>query len=47
MAKQKKSNAKRGKRRGDEDTRQRRKFSCGGRIEAYTIGEALGKKKWP
>ena len=26
-----------------EDTKQRRKFARGGRIEAYTMGEALGK----
>ena len=26
-----------------EDTKQRRKFERGGRIEAYTMGEALGK----
>lgn len=25
----------------------RRKYTRGGRIEAYTMGEALGKKKWP
>jgi len=31
--------------RGSEDTRQKRKFAKGGRIEAYTFGEALGKKK--
>jgi len=31
-----------------EDARNRRKFKKGGRIEAYTMGEALGKKgsKW-
>jgi len=25
----------------------RRKFDKGGRIEAYTFGEALDSKKWP
>lgn len=37
-----------GKRRGgSEDDRQRRKYDRGGRIEAYTMGEALGSKNWP
>lgn len=30
-----------------EDTAQRKKYDRGGRIEAYTMGEALGKKKHP
>lgn len=30
-----------------EDTKQRRKYRKGGRIEAYTFGEALGSKNWP
>jgi len=30
-----------------EDAPQRRKFSRGGRVEAYTFGEALGSKRWP
>jgi len=25
----------------------RLKYEKGGRIEAYTMGEALGKKRWP
>ena len=28
-----------------EDTRQRRKYAKGGRIEAYTFGEATKKRK--
>jgi len=35
------------KRMVDEDTKQSRKYKRGGRIEAYTMGEALGSKKWP
>lgn len=31
--------------KGSEDDRQRKKYAKGGRIEAYTFGEALGKKK--
>lgn len=48
-AKSSEKDKKKRKRRGggDEDTRQRRKFARGGRIEAYTMGEALGKKRWP
>ena len=30
-----------------EDRKQRRKYAKGGRIEAYTMGDALGKKKDP
>jgi len=30
-----------------EDKRQRSKYKKGGRIEAYTFGEALGSKNWP
>ncbi len=32
---------------GSGDTKARRKHSRGGRIEAYTLGEALGGKNWP
>jgi len=32
---------------GKEDVRQRKKYNKGKRIEAYTFGEALGKKGWP
>ena len=35
------------KRKGNEDAKQRRKYAKGGRIEAYTFGEALGSKNWP
>lgn len=35
------------KRRGSEDDKQRRKYSRGGRIEAYTFGEAQRSKRWP
>ncbi len=43
-----KSKAKTTKRvSGSEDTKQRRKHSRGGRIEAYTFGETLGDKDWP
>jgi len=50
MAKRKSVSRKRStlKKRGkDEDTRQRKKYKKGGRIEAYTFGEALGSKGWP
>ncbi len=30
-----------------EDRSARRKYKRGGRIEAYTFGEALGSKRWP
>ena len=43
-------NSKRGKqkkRKASEDTRQRRKYARGGRIEAYTMGEASGGKGFP
>lgn len=36
-----------GKAGGNEDARQRRKYARGGRIEAYTFGEALSNKDWP
>jgi len=42
-----KKKAPKRKGRRDEDTRQRRKFKRGARVEAYTFGEALGKKRWP
>jgi len=35
------------KSRGSEDAKQRRKYEHGGRIEAYTMGEALSSKDWP
>ena len=38
---------KRKKKGGNEDDKQRRKFKKGGRIEAYTMGEALDNKDWP
>lgn len=50
MTKSKKVKPKTKRRRsrsGSEDDRQRRKYAKGGRIEAYTFGEALGKKQWP
>ena len=44
--KKKKTNKKQMKRRSrSEDTSQRKKYSRGGRIEAYTFGETLKKKK--
>jgi len=32
---------------GSGDKAQRKKYAQGGRIEAYTFGEALKKDKWP
>jgi len=32
---------------GGHDVKSRRKYDRGGRIEAYTIGEALSSKNWP
>jgi len=32
---------------GGHDVKSRRKYDKGGRVEAYTFGEALGKKSWP
>lgn len=32
---------------GGHDTKSRRKWRRGGRVEAYTMGEALGPKGWP
>lgn len=32
---------------GGHDVKSRKKFDRGGRVEAYTFGEALGKKDWP
>lgn len=43
----KKVKAKAKRKRVSEDTKQRRKYARGGRIEAYTYGEALGSKDWP
>ena len=49
MVKRKVKNTKKKKRRTDEDTRQRRKYKRGGRVEAYTFGEVTSKKgrSWP
>jgi len=50
VPKKKKATAKptkRKKRKVGEDTRQRRKYKRGGRIEAYTLGEASGGKGFP
>ncbi len=30
-----------------EDTSVRKKYKKGGRVEAYTFGEALSSKRWP
>ena len=30
-----------------EDSKSRRKYNRGGRMEAYTFGEAQGSKNWP
>ena len=35
------------KKRGTEDARARRKYARGGRIKAYTMGEAAGGKGFP
>ena len=35
------------KHRSSEDSAQRKKYERGGRIEAYTMGEASGSKDWP
>ena len=43
----KKNPAKKKKRTVDEDTQQRRKYARGGRIEAYTMGEASKGKGFP
>lgn len=32
---------------GGHDVKSRRKFKQGGRVEAYTMGEAAGSKSWP
>ena len=32
---------------GGHDAKSRRKYARGGRIEAYTFGEAAGSKRWP
>ncbi len=32
---------------GGNDRASSRKFRRGGRVEAYTFGEALGKRGWP
>ncbi len=44
QSKREKHTIKKRKRGVSEDTRQRRKHARGGRIEAYTLGEALGKE---
>ena len=46
-AKQSQKTRKKKKSGGSEDDRQRKKYKRGGRIEAYTFGEALGSKNWP
>lgn len=45
--KRKKKAPKKRKVRGSEDTRARRKFARGGRVEAYTMGETQKKRKDP
>jgi len=45
MRKKKKNNSKYKISQVKEDTKQRKKYARGGRIEAYTFGEALKKKK--
>lgn len=47
MVKRKVKNTKKKKRRVDEDTRQRRKYKRGGRVEAYTYGDAQRGKGFP
>ena len=44
VTKRKKSSGIKGR---AEDTSQRRKYKKGGRIEAYTFGEAQRSKNWP
>lgn len=43
----KKKTTKKKKKGGTEDQRARRKYKRGGRIEAYTMGEAAGGKGFP
>ena len=43
--KKKKTNKKRTSHRRSENDAQRKKYARGGRIEAYTFGETLRKKK--
>jgi len=43
----KRTQSKKRKRKVGEDTKQRRKYKRGGRIEAYTMGEASGGKGFP
>jgi len=45
--KQDKKTKRKKHRKVDEDTRQRRKFKRGGRIEGYTMGEASKGKGFP
>ena len=50
MAKRKSAKKRATKKRmrsASEDTKQRQKFAKGGRIEAYTFGEAQRSKEWP
>lgn len=47
MKKRTKGKGKIKRRRVDEDTHARRKYKRGGRIEAYTMGEASGGKGFP
>ncbi len=48
-AKHRNTERRKARAKGDEDTKQRRKFARGGRIEAYTFGETTSKKggSWP
>lgn len=45
--KRKRTKPKKKQRRTTTDAGTRRKYKRGGRIEAYTYGEALGSKNWP
>ncbi len=47
VTKKKRTKKRATKRKTTTDTGARKKYARGGRIEAYTMGEALGKKKWP
>ena len=47
MVKRKSTKRKRKIGSSDSDAKTRRKYAKGGRIEAYTFGEALSGKNWP
>lgn len=47
MKKATKVKKRRAKRKTTTDAEVRRKYARGDKIEAYTMGEALGSKKWP